>query len=303
MTRMYFCVTADDIALDGYSSPAHLKKLLDFWDEHALKGTLFVVPRCKGMELGRMKEYVELLNYASENGHEIAQHGLDHTRFQTGIPPKMVLALPHEGPEREYLAKNRSEINAALSVEKLRATLVAGKEILESALSRPIHGFRAPCLSTCDNLFEALNVEGYIYDSSHVFQEAAWELINNPEAEVCPAPITRKRFDAFQISGNTHTLPISAEYTWYLKNKDHNAFINLAKHDFDECLTAGIPFVPVCHVSPIQEGDADCGFDLYRELIDHARKQADKRNVFFIAETLLQTCLKENNLFDSNKEK
>ena len=302
MAKMYFCVSVDDIGLDGYSSPEHLKKLLDFWDEEGLKGTLFVVPRCNGKELGQMKEYVGLLKCAAENGHEMAQHGLDHTRFQTGIPPKMVLDLPHEGPAREYLAKNRAEIEKTLSVENLRKDLVFGKHILASALGKPVHGFRAPCLSTCPNLFKALELEGYAYDSSHVFQEAAWELINNPGKKVKPFEISRARFDKFQISGNTRTLPIAAEYTWYLKRKDYEAFLNLAKYDFDGCLAAGIPFVPVCHVSPIHEGDADLGFELYRNLFVYARNQADKHGISFVSKTLFEACCELPNLFSLNKE-
>lgn len=302
MAKMYFCVSSDDIGLDGYSTPAHLKTLLDFWDEQGLKGTLFVVPRSNGKELGTVKDYVDLLKHAAKNGHEIAQHGLDHTRFQTGIPPKMVLDLSHEGPAREYLAKNRTEIEAALSVKNIRKDLVFGKRILESAIGTSVHGFRAPCLSTCDNLFNALEAEGYQYDSSHVFQEAAWDLINNPGKKVKPLEINKDRFDAFQVSGNTRTLPIAAEYTWYLKRGDYEAFLNLAKHDFDSCLAAGIPFVPVCHVSPIDEGDADLGFELYRKLIAYARSQADKHGISFVSKTLFETCCELPNLFGLDKE-
>jgi peptidoglycan/xylan/chitin deacetylase (PgdA/CDA1 family) len=297
MASLYFCVTADDINLEGYSSPEHLKNLVDFWDGQGLKGTLFVVPRSNNKELGQIKEYVEVLKYAVKNGHEVAQHGLDHTRCQTGIPPKMVLDLPHEGPAREYLAKNRSAIEASLSIENIRKDLALGKRILESALGEVVHGFRAPCLSTCPNLFKAISDEGYVYDSSHVFQEAAWELINNPGKKVKPLAITRDRFNKFQISGNTRTLPISAEYTWYLKKKDYDTFLDLAKHDLDGCLAAEIPFVPVCHVSPVQEGDADLGFELYRKLVAHAKSQASRQGLSFVAKTLFETCHEVSNLF------
>ena len=290
MSSAYFCVSVDDIGLPGYSSPEHLKRLLDFWDEQGLKGTLFVVPRCDGKEIGQMKEYVELLYYALENGHEIAQHGLDHTRFQTGIPPKMVLDLPHEGPAREYLSKNRSQIESLLSMENLRKVLGDGRDILESIIHKPIHGFRAPCLSTCPNLFKALKTEGYTYDSSCVFQESAWKMIVEPEKSFEPCPINKSLFDAFQISGNIQILPISAEYTWYLKQKNFETFLNLAKHDLDCCFAEKIPFVSLCHVSPIQEGDTDIGFKLYRELISYARNRAEKQGVSFVAKSLFCCC-------------
>ncbi len=67
---------------------------------------------------------------------------------------------------------------------------------------------------------------------------------------------------------------MTAEYTWYLKRDRFDAFLELAKHDCAACLSAGIPFVPICHVSPIQEGEADCGFALHRELLAFARQTA-----------------------------
>jgi len=76
------------------------------------------------------------------------------------------------------------------------------------------------------------------------------------------------------------------KYTWYLKRDQYDAGINLAKHDFDACLAAGLSFVPICHVSPIEEGDADCGYALYRELIRYAREQADKRGLTLVSATM-----------------
>ena len=43
-------------------------------------------------------------------------------------------------------------------------------------------------------------------------------------------------------------------------------------HDADACAKAGIPFVNLSHVSPIQEGDEGLGFALYREWIAEARR-------------------------------
>jgi predicted deacetylase len=286
MPTMYFCATVDDVGLDGYSTPQHLENLLRFWDREGLKGTLFVVPRDHGAAIGETRAYADLLIRAAETGHEIAQHGLDHTRFQTGIPPKMVLDLPHEGPAREYLAGHRDRIEAELTIPNLRSVLAAGRRILESALHRPIRGFRAPCVATCPNLYAALDEEGYRYDSSCVFQTAAWDLINHPDRPVTPFPINRERFDAFQVCRSVRVLPISAEYTWYLKQSSYDAFLRLARHDFDACLAAGLPFVPVCHVSPVQEGDADCGFALYRDLIRYARVQARSRGVTLACPTM-----------------
>ena len=290
MDPFHLVVTADDVGMAGYSTPQHLDNLVSFWESEGLKGTLFVVPRWEGREIGDSAEYVALLKDVLARGHEIAQHGLDHTRFQTGIPPKMVLDLAHEGPAREYLARHRDEIDASHTVTSLRRVLATGRRILEDALGVPMVGFRAPCLSTCDRLFEALEAEAYRYDSSTVFQNAAWDMINNPGRDVPPLPITRERFRRMQTGGSMRTWPISAEYTWYLKREHAASFLGLAKHDLEACLTAGIPFVPVCHVSPVQEGDADQGFDLYRKLLAHARKRMEAEGKRLISVTLAQLC-------------
>jgi len=286
MREMFFCATVDDVGMDGFSSPEHLRNLLDFWENEGLKGTMFVVPRCEGRELGGSPENIAVLKEAIGRLHEVAQHGLDHGRFQTGIPPKMVLDLPHEGPAREYLATHRAEIDAALTVEKLREVLAHGRRILETALGIDIAGFRAPCLSTCDALFEALAAENYAYDSSLVFQTKAWDLINNPDQRVTPLPITRKYFDEVRAASPLCTWPLTAEFTWYLKRAHFDAFLDLARHDFDDCLAAGIPFVSLSHVSPVQEGDPECGLDLYRELLAHARTRCDAAGIQLTAATL-----------------
>ncbi len=286
MDGVFFCATADDVGMAGYSTPAHLERLLSFWESEALKGTLFVVPRCEGREIGASSQYVALLKAASQHGHEIAQHGLDHGRFQTGIPPKMVLDLAHEAPARQYLDEHRAEIESSLTVQNLRKTLATGRRILETALGISISGFRAPCLSTCDALFEALHREAYTYDSSLVLQPAAWSLIADPDTTVAPAPITRDRLPPQTQPIGTREWPISAEYTWYLRRRQFDAFLNLARHDFDACMDAGIPFIPLCHISPVQEGDPDCGFDLYRTLLDHARERCDAEGRPSICATL-----------------
>jgi len=297
MRTVFLCVTADDIHLEGYATPEHLEKLLRFWDDQGLKGTLFVVPRSNGKPLCESKAYVEILARALEGGHEVALHGLDHGRFETGIPPAMVLDLSHEGPARKYLAENRDKIQASLTVENLRKTLATGRDIIESALPVRIQGFRAAALSTCDNLFVALEKEGFLYDSSRVLQTAAWDLINRPEEPITPRPVNRSRFDAFQVSGRMRILPLLADYTWYLTREHYDAFLELAKHDFDACLAGGLPFVSLCHISPIEEGDPECGYDLYRQVLAHARSEADKHGVSLACCTMSDVLQRDTMLF------
>lgn len=273
MSVLDLCFTVDDVGYEGYSSEEHLADLLAFCGRLGLQATLFVVPRCNGVEIADRPGYVRLLREAVAAGHEVAQHGLDHTRFETGIPPAMILELPHEGPAREHLASHRAEIDAALAVEALRRRLRQGRQILERALGGPVRGFRAPCLSTCPNLFTALAAEGYAYDSSKCLQPTAWDIING-RSETPPRPIDRAAYDRLRGGAPLPIFPLTAEYTWYLKDRDYAVTLGLARHDLDACLAAGIPFVSVCHVSPIQEGAGNRGFDLYGELLDSARQRS-----------------------------
>ena len=273
---MIFCFTVDDVCLDGYSSEAHLENLLGFLDMQRIKATFFTVPLVNMKPLSERQGYVEILKMAISEGHEVGLHGLVHDRFEFGIPPKMVLDLPHEGPARERLSKERDAIEASLQVGLIRQRLAAGRTILEDALGVNIRGFRAPCLAICDNLFEALDAEGFCYDSSRHMQEAGWDILNGVE-NIVPQEITRKAFEMHQYPGRMHSLPLTSEYTWYLPWKNFDVALGLAKHDFRACIESAIPFVPICHVSPIQEGEGDSGFEFYRRLLDFARDQANSR--------------------------
>ncbi len=288
METVFLCFTVDDVGLQAYSSEEHLANLLQFCSEQEVKATFFAVPCPGGTDIRELPGFIRLLKDAVAQGHEVGQHGLEHDQFECGIPPKMVLDLPIERPARERLAKHRDEIEAALTLEKLRGRLRKGREILEDALGLPIRGFRAPCLSVCDNLHRAIEEEGYLHDSSFAFQEAAWDLINGVK-EITPRPINRDVFDARQTSGRLLVFPLTGEYTWYLNGDGYDASLRLACGDFDMCLEAGIPCVPVCHVSPIQEGEGDRGFSLFRAFFAHARQQARRRGCRLVSATLSET--------------
>jgi len=266
----FFGFSVDDIGLDGYSTEQHLDNILEFCAEYKIKATFFAVPLSDGKRLDKRTGYVSILRKAIHAGHEIAQHGLEHERFETGIPPDMIMMLPHEGPARKYLAENREKINASHSVEKIRQKLHTGRKIVEDAIGCPVKGFRAPALQSCGNMFIALAEENYQYDSSTYLQKAAWDIINGSDYSV--QEITRKRFDQLQTSQNMAELPLTAEYTWYLGKDKFEQCLNLAIHDFESCMQAGIPFVSICHVSPLQEGEDKLGFELYHKLFEHAVK-------------------------------
>lgn len=261
--------TVDDIGLDGYSTERHLNNILDFLDEYRIKATFFAVPEAEGKRLNKRPGYVSIIRDAIQRGHEVAQHGLTHDRFEIGIPPDMILMLPHEGPARKFLSENREKLKSEHTVEKICRKLRKGREIIEDAVGGQVKGFRSPALQSCKNMFIALAEEEYLYDSSAYFQKAGWDILNN--LEYVPQEINREKFTQLQKTG-LRELPLTTDYTWYLNRGNFNKAFSLAVHDFNCCLNSGVPFISLCHVSPVQEGnDGNLGFELYRKLIEHSK--------------------------------
>ncbi|MFA7159997.1 MAG: polysaccharide deacetylase family protein [Kiritimatiellia bacterium] len=276
--------SVDDVGLDGYSTEKHLNNILDFLDANTIKATFFAVPEAEGKKMSSRRAYVAILRDAIKRGHEVAQHGLTHDRFEIGIPPEMIMMLPHEGPARKYLAENREKLAQEHTVEKIRCKLRKGREIIEDAIGRPVHGFRAPALQSCDNMFIALAEEKYRYDSSTCLQPAAWDILNN--IKYVPREINREAFLKHQKNGLCE-LSHTAEYTWYLGRGRFDEFYALAVHDFDSCLKSGLPFINAGHVSPIQEGaDGNLGFEFYRKFISYAKTSAEKGGYVLKSTTL-----------------
>ena len=194
MKKMLFGFSIDDVILDGWSTPEHLNSILDFCAEEKISATFMVVPENEsGVKAPDRKEYAGVMKRLLAEGHEIAQHGIRHDRFEIGIPPRMILDLPHEGPAREYLASHKDFLKKDHSVENIRQRLKYGRDILESGYGIKINGFRAPALQSCANMFKAIAEEGYTYDSSACLQETGWDYLNgNMDAK--PRAITKERW-------------------------------------------------------------------------------------------------------------
>ena len=266
-----FAFTVDDVALAGYSTPGHLLRLYDFLDEERLPATFFVVPEGEdGAPAARRPDWAAALAEGLRRGHEFAQHGVAHDRFEVGVPPPMILELPHEGPARKFLAENRGRVERDLTVERIRVRLRRGRATLEDVLGRPISGFRAPALQTCANLWPALAAEGYAYDSSTWFQTAGWDFLNG-RMDAPPAAITRAGFVERQKAPGVREFPLTTDYAWFLPAERYAAAFGLARHDAESCFREDVPFVPVCHVSPVMEGE---GLRLWRELLAWMRSAA-----------------------------
>ena len=266
--------SVDDIGLDGYSTEEHLDNILNFLDEHRIKATFFAVPEAEGKKMSVRRGYVAILRDAIKRGHEVAQHGLTHDRFEIGIPPEMILNLSHEGPARKFLAGNREKLKGEHTVEKIRRKLREGRKIIEDAIGMRVDGFRSPALQACANMFVALAEEEYAYDSSTYLQEAGWDIVNN--RAYVPREINREKFAQHQKAGLCE-LPLTTDYTWYLGRNNFDKEYDLAAHDYNCCVNSGIPFVNLCHVSPVQEGsDGNLGFELHRKLIEYSKAGAER---------------------------
>jgi peptidoglycan/xylan/chitin deacetylase (PgdA/CDA1 family) len=237
--------------------------------------TFFVVPLVNGVPLTARPEYLRVLRRALAKGHEVAQHGLAHSLFEVGVPPAMVLDLPHEAENRRRWQEEPETILADLQLGQVRERLARGREILQEALEVPMLGFRAPALQWGEALPLALQAEGYRYDSSRYLQPAGWDLING-RLDTPPARIDGAAFDTLQIPGGPVELPLTTDYTWYLRREYAELSWSLAQHDLAACQAAGIPFVTVSHVSPLFQGDGDCGIALLRRLLAAGRAGAEE---------------------------
>jgi len=104
--------------------------LLELFEKHRIKATFFVT--------GDMAErHVSAVRTISQEGHEIACHGLAH--------------------QKDECLLNRAEQNQKIQ----GATEMIEKQILVRA-----RGFRAPCLRANEDTLAVLEENGYIYDSS-----------------------------------------------------------------------------------------------------------------------------------------
>ena len=108
-----------------------LDGFFNFLKKHNIKITVFVVA-----ELAL--KYPNIIKKISDDGHEIACHGLDHD-----------------------LVYNKS-----FSVFKNE--LIKAKNILEKIINKPIYGYRAPCFSMMDERLDLLRDLKFKYDSSYI---------------------------------------------------------------------------------------------------------------------------------------
>lgn len=147
-----------------------LDAYLALLDRHGIRATFFV--------LGELAETLgDRLRAMSAAGHEIASHGMAHTRPLLMSPADFAVDLR------------------------------SSKAALENAVGRPVEGFRAPCFSIDRERLEEVRQAGYSYDSSHIDftgHPLYGRLDLGGFVEVSPGQRSLKGFHEFEVS----TLPV-----------------------------------------------------------------------------------------------
>lgn len=266
-----FCLTVDDVCLPGFSSVPDFETILGFLDEQGVPATFFVSPFAEGIPLAGKKDWVRVLREALDQGHDIQLHGLEHSAFEWGIPPRCV--LEYEDEVRLRLANDWEALRREWTLETLVSKLTRAKGMLEEAIERPISVFRSPYGSYCSELWEALGAVGIRFSSTLMIDVRGWAFIRGDYEtsldwnEYVPPEV-------FEYRGVLE-MPMMSEYTWYLTPDKLERHVSLAMDDLDRVQKhAGGLMVPLAHVSPLVSGDGS-GLALYRRLFDHARSHAE----------------------------
>ena len=144
--KFQFAMTVDDVALAHWYCEKNFRNLIAFFDENGVKATFFVVPVDEESEKPFYEvfpELPEIIKAARANGHAFGQHGIRHNRFELGVPPAMVLDLPHETENKRYAAENKEALAADHCVENCRARLKQGRKA-EAAEAIYLAGMETP---------------------------------------------------------------------------------------------------------------------------------------------------------------
>lgn len=273
MGETQFVLTNDDA---GMQEPKQFSELLDFLAEQEVPGTFFVVPAAGDKSLALDPVWLALLDRALEAGHDLQLHGYTHrSAFEFGLPPDFMLdIMPQQKAQWEQASAG---FTASHSYVRLAERLSRGRDILSGIFGYEPQGFRATCLSVCDNLYHALHDLGFQWSSNQVINPAGWRYINRQfetreswQAEVPPHP--------YRHASGVIEAPLHSEYSWYLTEADVARQFRLARDDFDRARANGDPFIPLSHYFAMT-GQWSAGLSVYRQLFEHARARGAVRFV------------------------
>jgi peptidoglycan/xylan/chitin deacetylase (PgdA/CDA1 family) len=286
VSETLFAFTNDDA---GGQDPHLFRELLDFLAGQGVVATFFVVPMAGGRPLHEKPEWIDLLSRALNEGHELQLHAFDHgSTFEFGVPPGFMLDIIPEAKAR--WEREPDVIQASHSLAHMRERIARGKELFQRALGDEPRGFRGPCLSMCDNTYQALAENGFLWSSNMVVNPMGWRYINRDyeagepwQADVPPHP--------FRHEAGLVEVPMLSEYTWYLEVGDLERHFALIKDDFDRVRAASGTFVTLSHYYAMT-GEWSTGLRVYERLFAYARERCDVR--FCTVSQLLERYLFDN---------
>jgi len=157
---------------------ANTERLLELFDEYAVRGTFFV--------LGWVAEqHPSLVRSITARGHELASHGYAHRLVYEQTP------------------------------ESFREDVRRSKALIEDLSGKRVNGYRAPSFSVTEQSLWALDVlleEGYRYDAS-IFP-IRHDRYGIPDAPRWPHRVPRASGSLFEVPGSTvrvggHNLPVA----------------------------------------------------------------------------------------------
>ncbi len=267
MAEPLFVFTNDDA---GSAEPELFAELLDFLQEQEVPATFFTVPFHNGQALDTRPQWMPLIERALVAGHDLEHHAYTHSScFEFGIPPYFMLDIMPEARDKfidepEYFTQHHG-------YDTLREKLEKGREILTRAFGYTPRGFRSPCLSACDNLYQALSDMDFEFCSNEVINPLGWRYINRAydtgedwHTEIPHGPHPR-------LPGLTE-VPMHSEYTWYLEQGDVDRHFELIKGDLDRAIAEGKPFVALSHYFAMT-GKWAAGLQVYARLFAYARQR------------------------------
>lgn len=268
MSDMKFVLSVDDVAVEQFSSPAGFEELLDFLGREDVRATFFVVPFEHDIPLYDRKEWRELIRRAIGEGHDLQLHGYRHEPFECGIPPDFVLAYEREC--RQAVMERRSEIEQNVSVIRLEERLGHGLDILSRLFGYRPTGFRAPYLSTHPNLFAALQRVGIEWDSSIAVNPKGWHYISGDYDSDADWLDDRPRIGP--LPSGVIEVPLTTEYTWYLRDGDIDRQYRLLEEDMNKFEARGGVLVTLAHVGPMT-GPYGAALTVYKRAFDYLRER------------------------------
>ncbi|MCC6455383.1 MAG: polysaccharide deacetylase family protein [Caldilineaceae bacterium] len=267
MPETLFVLTNDDA---GSQEPHLFAELLDFLQAEEVPATFFVVPLHSGQPLDCKPQWMPLIERALAAGHDLEHHAYTHSScFEFGVPPYFMLDIMPEA--RDKYIEEPTYFTQHHGYETLREKLEQGREILTRAFGYTPRGFRSPCLSSCDNLYQALADMDFVFCSNEVINPLGWRYINRAY-ETGEGWHTDLPHEPYSRLPGLVEAPMHSEYTWYLEAGDVDRHFALAKADLDRAIAEGKPFVTLSHYYAMT-GQWATGLQVYARLFAYARER------------------------------